>query len=780
MKRIAVFYFSLICFCVSAIAQMTDDQIVEYVKNQNSKGVSQQQIAADLIKRGVTQQQFQRLKSRYESSNSLSSETSTDEINRSRVSNGESKSEEEMAEYEKSADTIKIFGHDIFRSKNLSFEPNMNVATPASYVLGPGDEVILDIYGLSQKSTKHKISPDGTITLEKIGPINISGLKVSSAQAKIQQKINGYYQGSSIKLALGQSRTILVNVMGEVLVPGTYTLSAFATVFNALYMAGGVNNIGTLRDVKVSRNGKIITTVDIYDYILKGNLSGNVMLQENDVILVGPYKSLVKAEGKIKRPMYYEMKEDESLKSLLAFSGGFTGDAYKKTVRVERKSDDGLTVHNVDEWDFSSFRLLDGDDVVISPVIERYKNTVTVSGAVFRPGQYKLGDKVTSVKTLVEQAGGLLENAFMARAVLHRMKPDRTLQTTTINLNAIVNGEIPDVILKNEDKLIINSTEKLNEARQLSIYGEVFFPGKYPYAEGETVEDLITEAGGLNETASLVNVEVARRIVSNEDNPKEDKLAKIYTLTLSNGLVIEGETGFKLQPYDIVTIHRSPDYQEQKSVIIAGEVKYAGKYVLSNKEERISDIINRAGGLTNKASVFDAQLIRRISSQEEDLKRRKLEVAITKHDSLAIQNSMQENDYRIGINLKKALNSPKSSDDIVLQENDSIFIPQMNNTIKISGEVLFPNTVSYINEEKWLYYINQAGGISKTGKKSQTYIVYANGQVSRASKGKIMPGCEIVVPAKGEKKDNTHRTSLWIAAASTVATIGAVLISALK
>lgn len=652
MKRIAVFYFSLICFCVSAIAQMTDDQIVEYVKNQNSKGVSQQQIAADLIKRGVTQQQFQRLKSRYESSNSLSSETSTDEINRSRVSNGESKSEEEMAEYEKSADTIKIFGHDIFRSKNLSFEPNMNVATPASYVLGPGDEVILDIYGLSQKSTKHKISPDGTITLEKIGPINISGLKVSSAQAKIQQKINGYYQGSSIKLALGQSRTILVNVMGEVLVPGTYTLSAFATVFNALYMAGGVNNIGTLRDVKVSRNGKIITTVDIYDYILKGNLSGNVMLQENDVILVGPYKSLVKAEGKIKRPMYYEMKEDESLKSLLAFSGGFTGDAYKKTVRVERKSDDGLTVHNVDEWDFSSFRLLDGDDVVISPVIERYKNTVTVSGAVFRPGQYKLGDKVTSVKTLVEQAGGLLENAFMARAVLHRMKPDRTLQTTTINLNAIVNGEIPDVILKNEDKLIINSTEKLNEARQLSIYGEVFFPGKYPYAEGETVEDLITEAGGLNETASLVNVEVARRIVSNEDNPKEDKLAKIYTLTLSNGLVIEGETGFKLQPYDIVTIHRSPDYQEQKSVIIAGEVKYAGKYVLSNKEERISDIINRAGGLTNKASVFDAQLIRRISSQEEDLKRRKLEVAITKHDSLAIQNSMQENDYRIGINLK--------------------------------------------------------------------------------------------------------------------------------
>ncbi len=779
MKKIVILFIGFLLVSGNVMGQMTDDQVVEYVQQQSSKGVGQQKIVADLIKQGVTQQQFERLKGKYESKNNTSEMPST-EINRSRKSNGEIKTEEEPDIDVKSEDTIKIFGHDIFRSKNLSFEPNMNVATPANYVLGPGDEVILDIYGLSQSSTKHKISPDGAITIDKIGPVNISGMKVSAAQTKIQQKIGNYYHGSSIKLTLGQTRTIMVNVMGEVVMPGTYMLSAFSSVFNALYMAGGVNNIGTLREIRVSRQGKIISTVDIYDYILNGHLSGNVILQENDVILVGPYRNLVKVEGKVKRPMYYELNEDESLKSLLTYSGGFTGDAYKQKIRVERKSDDGLTVHNVDEWDFAGFRLADGDDVVISPIIERYKNTVTISGAVFRPGQYKLGESANTIKTLVEQAGGLMENAFVARAVLHRMKADRTLQSITVNLSAIMQGKIPDVALQNEDELIINSTEKLNEARQLSIYGEVFFPGKYPYSEGETVEDLITEAGGLNETASLINVEVARRIVSPDDNPDGDKLAKIYSLTLNNGLIIEGETGFKLMPYDIVTIHRSPDYQEQKSVVVSGEVKYAGKYILSNKEERISDIIKRAGGLTNKASVLDAQLVRKISSQEEELKFRKLEVAPTKQDSLVIQNTLLENDYRVGINLQKAINNPKSSDDIVLQENDSIFVPQMNNTIKISGEVLFPNTVSYIEGKSCSYYINQAGGISKAGKRSQAYIVYANGQVSRASKGKIMPGCEIVVPVKGEKKDNTQRTSLWIAAASTVATIGAVLISALK
>ena len=471
MKRFSVLLFIMTMALVSVNAQMTDEQVIDYAKQQNAKGMSQQQIATDLIKRGVTQQQFERIKKNIENRRSSTSENTSQEINRTRISNGET---------------------------NI----NMNVATPATYVLGPGDEVILDIYGLSQSSNKYKISPDGTVTIEKIGPINISGLNVSQAQAKVQRKISGYYQGSSIKLTLGQTRTIMVNVMGEVAVPGTYTLSAFATVFHALYMAGGVNDIGTLRDIQVSRNGKIITTVDIYDYILNGRLSGNVMLRENDVILVGPYKNLVKAEGKVKRPMYYEMKENESLQSLIAFTGGFTGDAYKQKIRVERKSNEGLTVHNIDEWDFGTFHLEDGDDVVVGSVIERYKNTVKVTGAVFRPGQYKIGSNVNSVKSLIEQAGGLLENAFGTRAVLHRMKADRTLQTISINLNAILASKAPDVALQNEDELIITSTEKLNESRFLSIYGEVYNPGEYPYSEGETVEDLITEAGGLNEMAS--------------------------------------------------------------------------------------------------------------------------------------------------------------------------------------------------------------------------------------------------------------------------------------
>lgn len=782
MKRFSVLLFIMTMALVSVNAQMTDEQVIDYAKQQNAKGMSQQQIATDLIKRGVTQQQFERIKKNIENRRSSTSENTSQEINRTRISNGETNitTQTDEDEQQQENDSIKIFGHDIFRSKKLSFEPNMNVATPATYVLGPGDEVILDIYGLSQSSNKYKISPDGTVTIEKIGPINISGLNVSQAQAKVQRKISGYYQGSSIKLTLGQTRTIMVNVMGEVAVPGTYTLSAFATVFHALYMAGGVNDIGTLRDIQVSRNGKIITTVDIYDYILNGRLSGNVMLRENDVILVGPYKNLVKAEGKVKRPMYYEMKENESLQSLIAFTGGFTGDAYKQKIRVERKSNEGLTVHNIDEWDFGTFHLEDGDDVVVGSVIERYKNTVKVTGAVFRPGQYKIGSNVNSVKSLIEQAGGLLENAFGTRAVLHRMKADRTLQTISINLNAILASKAPDVALQNEDELIITSTEKLNESRFLSIYGEVYNPGEYPYSEGETVEDLITEAGGLNEMASLTNVEVARRITSEDDNVNGNKLAKIFSLTLNDGLSMEKETAFKLQPYDIVTIHRNPAYQEQKSVIITGEVKYAGRYILSSKEERISDIVKRAGGVTDKASVVDAQLIRKISNQEEDLKFRKLEVAPTKQDSIEIQNALLKNNYNIGFDLEKALNNPHTNDDIVLAENDSIFIPQLNNTVKISGEVMFPNTVSYIKGKNSSYYINQAGGVAKGGKKSQTYIVYANGQVSSASKGKVLPGCEIVVPAKAEKKDNTHQASLWITAAGTVATIGAVLISALK
>lgn len=787
MKKLLVLFVLFLSCHITTMAQMSDSQIIEYVKEESEKGKDQKEIAKNLIKRGVSVKQLERLRDKYQSQNgNAGMPAEGTDIKRLRANNGEVREKDNedkllrYAEFYEEEDTMKVFGRDIFRYSDLSFEPNMNIATPANYTLGPGDEVIIDIYGASQYSGSFVVSPDGSITIPNEGPVNVAGLTVTQAQAKVIRSIGGHYQDSKIKLTVGQTRTKIVNILGEVKVPGTYTLSAFATVFNALYLAGGINDIGTLREIKVSRNGRIITTVDIYDFILNGQLSGNIMLEDNDVIIVGTYRNLVKVEGKVKRPMYYEMKASESLQSLLTYAGGMTGDAYKQNVRIERTSDEGLSVYNVNEWDFSSFKTQDGDVAIIGSVIERYKNTVEVKGAVFREGKYRLNGTVNSIKSLIEQAGGLKEDAFATRAVLHRMKEDRTMQTLTINLAGIMNGDTPDVVLQNEDKLTISSVEELNKQRTLSIYGEVFNPGIYKYSEGETIEDLITEAGGLREAASLHNVEVGRRILSSADNPSGKATAKVFSFTLNDGLTIEGETGFKLHPHDIVTIHKSPNYQEQKVVNVSGEVKYSGTYILSNKEERLTDILKRAGGMTNNAYVNGVQVIRKISKEEMDIQRRKLEVAMNTSDSLEVMKALQKTTYNVGVNLQKAMDNPGSDSDIVMQEGDSIYIPQLNNVVKISGEVLFPNTVAYEKGKRASYYINQAGGISKTGKKSLAYIVYPNGQVSKIRKGEILPGCEIVIPTKPEKKVDTQRTSMWLALASSVSTIAAVLITALK
>jgi protein involved in polysaccharide export with SLBB domain len=800
LRKAGLLLFFSVLFAITASAQMTDDQITEYVKTRMEAGDSQTKIGKDLISRGVTRQQLERLKTQYEqkkgSSKSSTSATATGSTGL-RVNNGETTPDRRRVKSNQSLDGLSdyaeqgdedieqeeekpIFGHDIFRSTNLTFEPAMNLATPSDYMLGPGDEVVLDIYGASQMNGTYTISPDGNITIPDEGLIHVGGMSVAQAQQKVKRAIGGHYSGSEIKLTIGQTRTITVNVLGEVKTPGTYSLSAFSTVFNALYLAGGIREIGTLRNIKVSRNGRIISVVDVYDYIMNGNMGGNVALRDNDVILVGPYENLIEVTGKVKRPMYYEMKKNESLQSLLQFAGGFTGDAYKKNVRVERVGEDGITVHNVNEWDFGSFTGQDGDIVYVASSLDRLRNTVTVSGAVFRPGQYKLGSQVTSVRSLVEQAGGLMEQAITARAVIHRMKENRTLQTISINLAAIMNGTIPDVSLQSEDELIISSTKDIDDLRKLYIYGDVLNPGEFDYSENETVEDLVMVAGGLLESASLVNIEVARRITSSEDNPDGNKMAKIYNLTLDKNFMPETTANFALEPFDIVTIHRNPNYQVQKRVYVAGEVQYGGAYILANKEERITDILNRAGGLTTKAYPGGVKLIRRVSKKEKELQLLKLEVATTAEDSVEIMNNLNKKTYTVGIDLEKAIAKPGSSYDIVLQENDSVYIPQLNNTVKISGEVLFPNTVAYTMGKKASYYINQAGGVRKTGKKSKAYVLYPNGQVSIASKGEILPGCEVVVPTKPERTFDAQRSSLYISATSAVATIAAVIISAMK
>lgn len=778
IKRLILSISVILACSLGARAQMSDSQVVDYAKTQMATGKDAKQVGKELLARGVSMQQLERLKSQYENQEPEAT-AATSTIERNRVTNGET-DPDNSGNAGSTAGSRRIFGHDIFRSQNLSFEPSMNIATPVNYLLGPGDEVVLDIYGASQYNGSFKVAPDGSITIPNEGPVSVAGLTVAQAQARVAKTIGAHYQDSSIKLSVGQTRTILVNVLGEVKTPGTYTLSAFSTVFNALYLAGGITDIGTLREIKVSRNGRIISKVDVYEYIMNGKLSGNVTLQDNDAIIVGPYQSLVRIEGKIKRPMYYEMKKSESLQSLLQYAGGFTGDAYKEKVRIERRSEDGLTVHNVDEWDFNSFRTEDGDVAVVGTIIERFKNTVSIEGAVFRPGQYKLGGAVNSVKTLVEQSGGLVEQAVLTRAVLHRMKADRTLQTMTINLAGIMDGTQPDVVLENEDRLIISSNEAILSRHTMSIYGEVVHPGQYHYSDGETIEDLITEAGGLTESASVLNVEVARRIMSSEDNPDGTKMAKIYSMSLQNGLAIEGSTDFKLRPYDIVTIHRSPDYREQLMVFVAGEVNYSGSYILANKEERVTDLIKRAGGLNKSAYIDGVRLIRRRTSQELDMLYRKLELATNAADTANIRAQMNKHAYTVGIDLNKAIKNPGGPSDIILQEGDSIYVPRLNNVVKIDGEVALPNTVAYVEGKSASYYLDRAGGISKNGKKSLAYIVYPNGQASKLRKGKVLPGCSIFVPKKPEKKSDAQTTSLIIAAVSALSTIAAVLITALK
>lgn len=762
-----------------AQSALTDDQVIELVKQQNAAGKDQKQIASELLSRGVSQQQIARLQKRL-NQNATADQKPADALDvRTRVLNGETR-EEPVETYLEEEPTVKIFGHDIFRNKNLSFAPSMNVPTPANYVLGPGDEVILDIYGESQSTAKKTVSPDGTITVEKIGPIQVAGLNVSQAQAKVRSYMGEHYQGSSIKMTVGQTRTIIVNVMGEVNTPGTYTLSAFSTLFNALYMAGGVSDLGTLRNVMLSRNGKVITTVDIYDYIINGRLTGNVALQDNDVILVGPYENLVRIEGKVKRPMYYEMKKTEKIQALLNYAGGFTGDAYKQNIRVERRGDDGLTVHNVSREDFIRFVPEDGDDVVVGSIIERYKNTVQISGAVFRPGAYKIDKNAYSVKTLIEQAGGLMEQAVLSRAVLHRMKADRTLQTIPVDLKNILEGKVTDVLLQNEDALIIASAENMTNQHTLTIEGEVFQPGVYQFSEKETIEDLITRAGGLRESASLESVEVARRITSSQENENGKTMAKIYSFNLKKGLGISEGTGFELEPFDVVTIHRNPNYIEQKRIVVTGEVNYAGAYVISSKEERLSDLIKRAGGLTVNAAPVNARLMRMLTKHELDMKKQMLEIAKNAEDSISAMRQMAETNYNVGIDLAKALQNPGTVDDVILAEGDSLYIPTQSNVVKISGEVLYPNTVSFSQGKSVSYYLNQAGGVSKTGNKKQAYIVYANGQVSKASKGKPVPGCEIVVPQKIKKEVNIQSASQWIGMGSALASIAAVIAAIIR
>lgn len=808
MRRrfVIIVCLNLLSAMVWAQSSMTDNQIMDYVIEQNAKGVSRQQIVTQLMQRGVTIDQLQRIRDKYQkqmNNGMLGAQDITAGSqavkNRLRESNGEIR-EQQVArdrasasqfrvkdtkpanqiqrhtydyddpEYMKMDEAIdfmmpdslkyffyevekksKIFGHDLFNNKNLTFESSMNLATPQNYVLGAGDAVNIDIWGASQDSFTETISPDGTITIDGIGVLQLGGLSVSQAKEKVIRILGSRYQESEIDLTLGQTRSITISIIGEVNVPGTYTMSAFATVYNALYMAGGPNDIGTLRNVRLYRDGKLQSTVDVYEFLLNGKLSGDVRLQDNDVISVGPYDALVNITGKVKRPMFYEMKTDEGLDALLDYAGGFSGDAYTKTVRINRKSGEFYSVFNVAEADFSSFHMMDQDSVSIDSTLNRYQNMVELKGAVFRPGMYQVGDGINTVKDLIMAADGLTEGAIAQHAVMHRMKVDRTLEMISVDVRGILEGTVPDIELRNEDVLYVADQKRRDDQKTVSIHGEVIYPGVYVYAENETVEDLIMQAGGLTEAASLAKVDVARRIIDPNATESSDNIAQTYSFSIDPEFKISDQPDFTLNPYDEVYVRRSPNYVEQQNVKIEGEVHFAGIYTLSSKGQHLSDIISQAGGLTERAYAKGTKLLRQMTQDERDMLEIMLRTAQRNsgNDSIDVRKLMTNTSYPVGIELDKALKNPGSDDDPILREGDRIVVPHFDGSVKINGEVLYPNTVYYKEGKKTKYYINQAGGVTSTGKKSKAIIIYMNGMVAKADrKHKPMPGCQIVVPTK--------------------------------
>lgn len=671
----------------------------------------------------------------------------------------------------------KVFGRDIFNKEDLTFEPVMNIATPQNYVVGPGDEVKVDIYGASQKSSTYTVSPDGDIVIDGYGPVNLAGLTVKQANARLRSTVGSRFSSSSIKLSLGQTRTIMVNVMGEVQNPGTYSLSAFASVFHALYMAGGVSGIGTLRNIKVFRNGKEVSTVDVYDYILNGKLSGNIRLHDNDVIMVGPYDCIVDIAGKVKRPMYYEMKTGESVQTLLKYAGNFAGDAYTKSVRIIRKNGSRYGVFNVQEFDMASFHVMDGDSVTVDSIIPRYENMVEVKGAVFRPGMYQLGGNITTVRTLIESAEGLLEDAFTARAVMHRMNEDRTLKVISVDVKGIIDGNVADIPLKNEDVLFIPSKSERLESRTITIHGEVLYPGVYKYAENETLEDFVLQAGGLKESASTVKVDISRRVSNRTALTRDSLISKTYSFALKDGFVIDGKPGFVLEPYDEVYVRKSPSYSIQQNVSIEGEVNFPGTYALAKQESRLSDLVKAAGGTNRLAYVKGARLERKITPEERTRMEQVLKMAQSQsdgEDTIDVRKLDLGDTYYVGIQLDKAIESPGSDFDLTLRESDRIIVPEYTNTVKVSGNVLYPNTIAYKKGKGARYYVNQAGGWGSRAKKGSTYIVHMNGTVNQMGKGeKPTPGSEVIVPTKPKSENN--KLSQWLAIGTSTASIATMV-----
>lgn len=815
----------------AAMAQMSEEKIAQYILEQQEKGVSQEQIVMDLSRRGVTLQQLQQMREKYEKGQStgIMGNTLVDESKVPRIRTSQQTLDtsdglpdlqsgaydREMAQkmrlqnmYDESmflfVDSVEllrlsfmekkaIFGHDMFNGKDLTFEPSTSLATPRNYRLGPGDEVIIDIWGASQSTVREVISPDGNIMVEELGPIYLNGMTVEKADQYVKKVFSQIYSGlsngsdeSSIKLSLGQNRSIQVNVLGEVENPGTYILSSFASMFNALYMAGGPTEIGSLRNVKLYRGGKMAASLDVYDFLFNGTLPGDITLQDNDVVMVPAQTALVCIDGSIRRPMFYEMKQGESLANLIDYAGGLAGNAYRNDVRVIRMGQVQRSIHTVAANEQNSFAMSDGDSVFVDSTQTTFSNMAEVRGAVFRPGMFQTDGSIKTVRDLVQAAGGLREDAYPTRALLSRTNPDLTLNNLAIDIQGIIEGRCSDVEIRKNDVLFIPSHFDMGERKTLSIYGEVMFPGDYHYADNTGIEDMVLQAGGLKVDASVSKIDVVRRSSDRTAIEKGDTIARVFSFSIDENLKIQDGNGFVLKPYDEIYVRRSPGYSENRKVLIEGEVLFPGYYSLSTVNETLSDVVRRAGLFTSEAYPNGARLERKMT-QDDRQRITKMVETLAANDSATMAKTLErlqeETKFDVGISLEDAMKDPHGENDIQLRDGDRIVVPQLTSTVKINGAVMYSNTISYVKGKGLKYYIDKAGGFTQNAKKRKVYVMYMNGTVERGRRraSAIQPGCEIIVPAKLDREGMTTSEILSLSSTSaSLATVVLALINLIK
>ena len=793
-----------------AMAQMTDEAVYAYVKDGLAKGKPQDVLIQELIAKGVTKEQALRIKNNLDGKGTVGAIREVGNQERSRRMSGsmpgttgnafseitnqlyempdslfagqrqtEIVKDGEVFVLKGKVDSTMIFGHNLFLNPDLTFEPNANIATPENYKLAAGDELIIDIWGTNEASFRQVISPDGFITIEGLGLVYPAGMTITQAENYLRKQFAKIYpvsegSESDMKVTLGSLRTIQVNIMGEVKLPGTYFLSSLSSVYHALYCAGGFSELGSLRAINLIRNGKTIKTIDIYDLLVKGESSDDIILQDGDIVFVPTYEIIVDLHGMVKRPMKYELKPDESLNDLLQFSGGFKGNAYTKNINVVRSNGREQQVFTVDSLDFSTFNLVDSDVITVGETISRFNNKVEVLGAVYRPGTYQLSEKVHTVSQLVALADGLKGDAFTNRAIIHREREDLTLEVISVNLKDLLNGTLADIELAPNDVLYVPSIHDINDVGLVTIDGQVARPGEFVYAENMTIEDLIIQAGGLLESASTAKVDVSRRFKNPSSNEMTENLLEVFTFTVKDGFVIDEGESFTLQKYDHVYVRKSPVYNVQTHVSVEGEILYPGSYALDKKSMRLSDLIRLSGGPTKWAYIKGARLERKVNDEDIDRLKTTRRVLMKSTDSTTVDKLNILVKYTVGIDLEQAISNPGGEADIVLRDGDVLIVPLYDNTVRVSGNVMYPNTVSYNPKLKLKDYVNLSGGFGYRSKKNQIYIIYMNGNVVKAKKKSanvVQPGSEIVVPMKPEKKDTFGNILNIATTSSSIATM---------